>query len=115
MNRSNGPYAIFYWILFITTTALPFSLFIKKLGTKYWYMILVVFSLKIGAFYEYFVILTTSFHRDYGTENYNENFLNTVLIGISLLFLQSLIFVIIGLYSFSFYNRIKPQKVKSFL
>jgi hypothetical protein len=43
VNRATGPYKIAYWIMFLSASILPFSLLVKKLGTKFWYVLFVVF------------------------------------------------------------------------
>ncbi len=62
-------YSTTHWILMLASTIFPFTLLIKKLASKYAYLLLVAFSMKMGVFFEYFVIFTTSFHHDKMTEN----------------------------------------------
>ncbi len=44
---------------------LPFSLLIKKFQSKIWFILIVSFLMKIGAYFERFVIISTSTHRDF--------------------------------------------------
>ncbi len=102
INRATGPYAITYWIMFLSALILPLTLFIKKLALKFWYVILVAFGMKIGMYFERFVIIVTSFHRDYlpynGTtklENENIELIDLFSFGIGMIFLQGVIIAIL--------------------
>lgn len=97
INRATGPYAWAYWIMFFGALILPLTLFIKKLASKFWYVLLVGFGMKSGMYFERFVIITTSFHRDYQTENGNNGLMELVSYGIGIFFLQSIIIVILTL------------------
>ena len=57
MNRATGPNAIAYWIMFLSALILPLTLFVKKLATIFWYVLLVAFAMKIGMYLERFVII----------------------------------------------------------
>jgi len=114
IDRATGPYAWAYWMMFLSALILPFTLLIKKLASKYWYVILVAFGMKIGMYFERFVIILTSFHRDYLPENANSEFENenTDLIdlfsfGIGIIFLQGLIITILTLGIFEIIKRKK--------
>lgn len=69
INRATGPYAMTYWIMLLAALILPLTLFVKKLASKFWYVLLVAFGMKSGMYFERFVIIVTSFHRDYLSEN----------------------------------------------
>ena len=71
INRAGGVYKIAYLLMFSCATILPFTLLFKKMGTKHWYVLLISFLMKIGIYFERFVILTTSIHRDYLTSNWD--------------------------------------------
>lgn len=70
---------------------LPFTLLIKKLASKFWYVLLVAFGIKIGMYVERFVIIITSYHRDYLPEKVNPKLLNVLLLDIGVIFLQGII------------------------
>ncbi|QXP59481.1 hypothetical protein [Olleya sp. HaHaR_3_96] len=114
INRATGPYAWAYWLMFLSALCLPFTLFIKKLASKYWYVILVAFGMKIGMYFERFVIITTSFHRDYlpnheNSELGNKNIelIDLFAFGIGMLFLQGIIITIVTLIIFELLKREK--------
>lgn len=71
VQRASGPYAWAYWLMFLSALILPYTLFIKSLAKKFWYVLFVAFAIKIGFYFERFVILTTSMHRDYSPENWD--------------------------------------------
>src|SRR5690606_6793177 len=97
INRATGPYAWAYWVMFLSALILPLTLFIKKLASKFWYVLLVAFGMKSGMYFERFLIITTSFHRDYQTENGNAGLLESISFGIGMLFLQGIIITMLTL------------------
>ena len=76
VNRATGLYRFAFWIMFLSATVLPFSLLNKKLASKFWYVLLVVFAMKIGFFMERLALFTTSFPQDYSRDNQHDNFLD---------------------------------------
>jgi hypothetical protein len=107
INRATGPYKIAYWIMFLSALILPFTLLIKRLASKYWYVLLVAFCMKIGVYFERFVIITTSFHRDYQTENGNAGLMETISYGIGVFFIQGVIITMLTLGIFEIIKRKK--------
>ncbi|WP_179353526.1 hypothetical protein [Winogradskyella vidalii] len=107
INRANGPYAIAYWIMFFGALILPLTLFIKNLASKFWYVLFVAFGMKSGMYLERFVILTTSFHRDYQTENGNLRLIESVTYGIGIFFIQGIIIAMLTLGIFEIIKRNK--------
>jgi hypothetical protein len=112
INRATGPYAWAYWLMFLLALILPFTLFIKKLASKFWYVMLVAFGMKFGMYFERFVIIVTSYHRDYLTENRNDVLGNRTIelidlfsFGIGMIFLQGLIITILTLAIFEIIKR----------
>jgi hypothetical protein len=114
INRATGPYAWAYWIMLLSSLILPFTLLSKKLAAKFWYVLLVAFAMKIGMYFERFVIIVTSFHRDYLTgngnaelENGNTELIDLFAFGIGMIFLQGLIITILTLGIFEIIKRKK--------
>ena len=107
INRATGPYAWVYWIMFFGALILPLTLFIKKLASKFWYVLLVAFGMKSGIYFERFVIITTSFHRDYQTENGNAGLMESISYGIGVFFIQGIIIVMLTLGIFEIIKRKK--------
>lgn len=107
LNRATGPYAWAYWIMFLSALILPLTLFFKKLASKFWYVILVVFGMKSGMYFERFVIIVTSFHRDYLPRNENAELIDLFAFGIGMIFLQGLIITILTLGIFELIKRKK--------
>ena len=104
-NRAKGAYKTTYWMLFIIALILPFTLFIKKLGSKYLFVLLVAFCMKIGFYFEHFVIFVTSYHRDYMTESGNAELIYLFIYGIGIIFLQALVISILVLGIFEIMKR----------
>jgi len=107
LNRATGPYAWAYWIMFLSALILPLTLFYKKLASKFWYVLLVVFGMKSGMYFERFVIIVTSFHRDYLPRNGNTELIDLLAFGIGVIFLQALTITILTLGIFEILKRKK--------
>lgn len=97
INRVTGPYKIAYWTMFLSALILPFTLLVKKLATKFWYVLFVAFCMKIESYFERFVIITTSLHRDYLPENGNTEFTDSILYVIGMIIMQGMIIAILTL------------------
>ncbi len=112
-NRATGPYWFAYWLMLLSATILPFSLLIKKLATKFLYVLLISIFMKIGFYFERFVIIVTSFHRDYSPEGYN-SYLPGNLAFIGIFFLQGFILAIVLLTFIEIVERVKLryQRIK---
>jgi hypothetical protein len=95
INRAAGPYKVAYWILFVSATFLPFSLLFKKLGENPFYLFFVAIMMKIGWYFESFVIITTSYHRDYTPSNENSDWLALPLNGIFMTWTQGFMLALI--------------------
>lgn len=112
INRATGPYAWAYWVMFLSALILPLTLLIKRLASKFWYVLLVAFGMKSGMYFERFVIIVTSFHRDYLPQNGNSEFDNRNIelidlfaFGIGTIFLQGIIITILILGIFEIIKR----------
>ncbi len=109
-SRATGVYAWAYWVMFLSVLILPLTLFLEKLASKFWYVLLVAFGIKIGTYFERYVIIITSLHRDYQTGNGNTGLTESMSLGIGMLFLQGIIMAIITLGIFELLkNRVKQQ------
>ena len=68
----SGPFSLIYWTMLISSTILPYTLLIKNLNQKYWFIILISFIINI-----------TSLHRD-GAANENQiSFITEAIIALS--------------------------------
>ena len=121
INRATGPYAWAYWIMFFGALILPLTLFIRKLASKFWYVLLVAFGMKSGMYFERFVIIVTSFHRDYLPQNGNSEFdkrnvelIDLFAFGIGTIFLQGIIISILLLGIFEIIKRNKTVYIKTY-
>lgn len=108
-NVSRG---VVHWILFFTATILPFTLLIKRLATKYWYVLLVAFLMKIGVYLEQFVIVSTSLARDYGTENWDSETLNLWVYGKLMAAAQGVLLalLLLGLFKLNLFNNYDQRR-----
>ncbi|MGB0869647.1 MAG: hypothetical protein ACPGSD_08610 [Flavobacteriales bacterium] len=105
INRARGPYAWAYWMMFLSALILPLTLFIKKLASKFWYVLLIAFGMKIGMYLERFVIIVTSFHRDFLPSGMNYELKNVLSFRIGAAFLQGIIITILILGLFEIMKR----------
>ncbi|MDC7997992.1 hypothetical protein [Gilvibacter sediminis] len=107
VNRATGPYAILHWIMLLAALILPLSLLKRKLASKFWYVLLAAFAMKIGMYMERFIILFTGFHRDYDTENKTSELVESATYGVGVFFVQGLIIAFVTLVVFEFLKRRK--------
>lgn len=70
MNRATGPYAWAYWIMISCNVVSAQLLWIKKLRTNLMFTFFLSIVINIGMWFERFVIIVTSLHRDYLTSSW---------------------------------------------
>lgn len=112
MQRASGHYKWAYWIMFSFAIIFPLSLLLKKLSSSFYYVLFVSIFMKIGSYFERFVIIVTSFHRNYGTESVGSAFSESFLYWIILLFMQGIVIVVILL---AIFEATKNLKSKGFI
>ncbi len=65
INRATGPYWWAYWSMISCNVISPQLLWFKKLRTNMVFVFILSIFVNIGMWFERFVIITTSLHRDY--------------------------------------------------
>ena len=65
INRATGPYAWAYWTMFTCNVFIPQLYWSKRLRTNLIVMFIISITTNIGMWFERFVIIVTSLHRDY--------------------------------------------------
>lgn len=65
MNRAKGPYAWAYWTMVTCNVVSPHFLWFKKIRTNLVAVFILSIVINIGMWFERFVIIVTSLHRDY--------------------------------------------------
>jgi molybdopterin-containing oxidoreductase family membrane subunit len=65
INRATGPYWWAYWSMISCNVISPQLLWFKKLRTNLVFVFILSIFVNIGMWFERFVIITTSLHRDY--------------------------------------------------
>lgn len=65
MNRATGPYAWAYWTMVTCNVISPHFLWFKKIRTNLVAVFILSIVINIGMWFERFVIIVTSLHRDY--------------------------------------------------
>lgn len=65
MNRAKGPYAWAYWTMVTCNVVSPHFLWFKKIRTNVAAVFVLSIVVNIGMWFERFVIIVTSLHRDY--------------------------------------------------
>src|SRR5690554_5176658 len=65
LNRISGPYAWAYWIMMTCNVISPQVFWIKKIRTSIVATFILSIVVNIGMWFERFVIIVTSLHRDY--------------------------------------------------
>ncbi len=70
MNRMTGPYWWAYWIMIICNVGSAQILWIKKLRRNLWFTFFLSIVINIGMWFERFVIIVISLHRDFLTSSW---------------------------------------------
>jgi molybdopterin-containing oxidoreductase family membrane subunit len=65
LNRLKGPYAWAFWTMFTCNVVSPHFMWFKKLRTNIYVLFIISIVVNIGMWFERFVIVVTSLHRDY--------------------------------------------------
>jgi molybdopterin-containing oxidoreductase family membrane subunit len=65
LNRATGPYWWAYWSMMTCNVFSPQFMWIKRLRTNLIFTFLISIVVNIGMWFERFVIIVTSLHRDY--------------------------------------------------
>ncbi len=65
INRATGPYAWAYWIMMTANVISPQMFWFKKIRTSLWATFILSIVVNIGMWFERFVIIVTSLHRDF--------------------------------------------------
>ena len=65
MNRALGPYAWSYWIMVSCNVLVPQLLWRRKLRVNPWALFAISILVNVGMWFERFVIIVTSLHRDF--------------------------------------------------
>jgi len=65
MNRAFGPYAWAYWIMMTCNVVTPQLFWFKKIRTSLVATFIISIFVNIGMWFERFVIVVTSLHRDF--------------------------------------------------
>ncbi|HOA73059.1 MAG TPA: polysulfide reductase NrfD [Phycisphaerae bacterium] len=71
LNRMAGPYAWAYWTMIFCNVAAPQLFWVKRLRTNLWVMFFVAMCVNVGMWFERFVIIVTSLHRDFLPSSWN--------------------------------------------
>ncbi|MHC4392740.1 MAG: NrfD/PsrC family molybdoenzyme membrane anchor subunit, partial [Planctomycetota bacterium] len=64
-NRAFGPYGWAYWVMVTCNVAIPQLLWIRKLRQNLLVVFCIAIAVNIGMWFERFVIIMTSLHRDF--------------------------------------------------
>ena len=70
LNRTAGPYAIFYWALIVCNIAVPQALWFKRVRTSVPVLFVIALIINVGMWLERFIIVVTSLHRDFLTSSW---------------------------------------------
>ena len=65
LNRVAGPYAWAFWLMVACNVVIPQLLWFKTMRTNVWVILFVAIGVNVGMWFERFVIVVTSLHRDF--------------------------------------------------
>ena len=106
-QRATGPYSWAYWTMFLSALILPFTLFIKKVSSNFYYVLFVAIFMKMGFYFERYVIIVSSYHWDYGTERESIEFTDSFSFAILMIVIQGIIIALISLGIFEIIKKTK--------
>jgi molybdopterin-containing oxidoreductase family membrane subunit len=69
-NRAFGPYGWAFWALILFNVVIPQALWFRRVRTDLVLLFLVALSVNVGMWFERFVIVITSLHRDFVPSNW---------------------------------------------
>ena len=69
-NRVAGPYGWSYWIMFSCNVLVPQLFWFKKIRRTIWPMFIISILVNVGMWFERYVIVVTSLHRDFLPANW---------------------------------------------
>lgn len=87
-------------ILYLFSALLPFTLLNKRLASRYLYVLLVAVFMKFGFYFERFIIIATTYQRDFSTESMNEEWINLLWLGMAMPFVQGVMIALLLLMIF---------------
>ncbi len=65
VNRATGPYAWAYWTMITCNVVTPQLFWFRKMRTTPWIIFILALFVNVGMWFERFVIIVTSLHRDF--------------------------------------------------
>ncbi|WP_139195572.1 hypothetical protein [Aquimarina amphilecti] len=105
ISKATGPYWIFYWLMLFSSTILPYSLLFRKLKDRPWYLLFIAFSMKLGVYFERFVLIVINFHRDYVPRSWSFKTFGFPTHEFLMIFLQGFLLAILLLVLYEFVDR----------
>jgi molybdopterin-containing oxidoreductase family membrane subunit len=82
MNRAFGFYAYGYWTMVICNVLVPQLFWFKPIRSNMWLMYPIVILVNVGMWFERFVIIITSLHRDFLPSNWDYYFPSWTEVGL---------------------------------
>ena len=82
INRMAGPYAWSYWTMVACNVLVPQLLWFRRIRRNAWLMYPIVLLVNVGMWFERFVIVVTSLHRDYLPSSWDQYIPTWVDIGL---------------------------------
>lgn len=77
LDRATGPYAWAYWLMLLMNCVVPLILLNKNIGKKIYIIFFISLFMNFGWLFERFVIIVTSIHRDYASNAFDYQILNS--------------------------------------
>lgn len=103
-----GPYHLYYFFVLPASMLIPLTLLYKPIGSKAFFQLLTAFFLNFNTYFEKYVIIITSLHRDFYSPFRDVEIYSDAGIGILSWLVKGLILAVILIVSSSFLNTKKP-------
>lgn len=95
LNRATGKYWLNYWLMLFSAILLPFSLLFKKTGIKPFYLLFVSIMMKIGWYFERYVIFLADYNSRQFKPERESDWLTSTWRGFYLTWIQGYILALI--------------------
>ena len=95
LNRATGKYWLNTWIMMFSAVLLPFTLLYKRIGIKPLYLLFISIMMKIGWYFERYVILFASYNSYHSWTETETHWLNSPWSGFYMTWIQGFILALI--------------------
>lgn len=109
LHRATGRYWLTYWIMLCSSTILPFSLLYKKMGLKPFYLLFVSVIMKIGWYFERYVLFIADYSSSLYSAEHESDWFDSPWSGLYLTWIQGIILALLLMVLTAVINRFENK------